>query len=546
MYNKKELLNHQNNGDKIGSRGHPICEFCKHLRFYDDDDLLIHMRDNHFKCHVCEQIDSNIPHWFKDYDSLFRHFKSDHIICPIPECLEKKFIAFGSELDFKAHMIEEHGKFAGNDRTIHSFGNNFGGNRNGFQSQLSTFNIGNDRYQESVSGPQQLHTIEDPENIDIKRMRLIERARHYLPTSSSSTNNDISKFQELNSSFENNKINAFQLIENYKILFQNRSMSEIGIIIEEFSKIIPNGSKNQKDLLREGEKSNFIESEFPALPGSSNFVQQSTIRPSKKQIKPQTQTSSFTRGVRNDINNFPALPHTSSSSPNLLSTFSTRTAMSTRNPIQKTKPKTNINDEFPALPHTQSSTSIKPIVSNTSSSSSQKALPKVNGNDFPALPHTSKPTPTPTPNPKQTLKKKSVKKTIIKPPPQSMTSSSSSSSSSLASSLSSTTLNDTQYQATTTSSSYTTPVQSRNLEFHNNNKGKSKQILTNDFPELPKGKPRAPPLNAPPKHNAWGASHLSLKNDNTSTIGNGNGLDGGTFSQSDKKGKKKLVFRLGL
>lgn len=43
-----------------------------------------------------------------DYDSLELHFRKDHFLCADQECLDKKFIVFESEMDLKAHQLQEH------------------------------------------------------------------------------------------------------------------------------------------------------------------------------------------------------------------------------------------------------------------------------------------------------------------------------------------------------------------------------------------------------------------------------------------------------
>ena len=37
------------------------------------------------------------------------HFRKDHFLCPDQGCLDKKFIVFNSEIDLKAHQLDEHG-----------------------------------------------------------------------------------------------------------------------------------------------------------------------------------------------------------------------------------------------------------------------------------------------------------------------------------------------------------------------------------------------------------------------------------------------------
>ena len=43
-----------------------------------------------------------------NYDALEEHFRKDHYLCADKECLEKKFVVFGSEMDLKAHQLEAH------------------------------------------------------------------------------------------------------------------------------------------------------------------------------------------------------------------------------------------------------------------------------------------------------------------------------------------------------------------------------------------------------------------------------------------------------
>ncbi|KAJ9114719.1 hypothetical protein QFC22_005595 [Naganishia vaughanmartiniae] len=46
---------------------------------------------------------------FRDYLKLEAHFNHSHHPCTEQICLEKKFVVFGSEVDLKAHMVNEHG-----------------------------------------------------------------------------------------------------------------------------------------------------------------------------------------------------------------------------------------------------------------------------------------------------------------------------------------------------------------------------------------------------------------------------------------------------
>ncbi|KAL1405818.1 hypothetical protein Q8F55_007496 [Vanrija albida] len=87
---------------------HPMCEFC-HEGFFGPDELFKHMRDKHEECFVCRQLgDRDV--YFQNYVKLENHFNRDHFPCPNPVCIEKKFQVFGSELDLRAHQMEEHGE----------------------------------------------------------------------------------------------------------------------------------------------------------------------------------------------------------------------------------------------------------------------------------------------------------------------------------------------------------------------------------------------------------------------------------------------------
>ncbi|KAK1830409.1 hypothetical protein QBC39DRAFT_353931 [Podospora conica] len=112
MYTDKELGDHMKLGDAkqgndTGFRGHPLCGFCGE-RFYDSDKLFEHCRDKHERCFICDRRDSRVPHYYRNYNELELHFKSDHFICNDKQCMEKKFVVFESEVDLKGHQLTEH------------------------------------------------------------------------------------------------------------------------------------------------------------------------------------------------------------------------------------------------------------------------------------------------------------------------------------------------------------------------------------------------------------------------------------------------------
>ncbi|KAI9263220.1 hypothetical protein BDA99DRAFT_438441 [Phascolomyces articulosus] len=114
LYTHTQYHKHCKSGDKsfnpnddTGFKGHPECHFCR-VNFYGDDELFEHCRDKHEQCHIC--VSRGIRHeYFADYNSMEKHFKKDHFLCEYRECLDKKFIVFGSDIDLKGHEMEEHG-----------------------------------------------------------------------------------------------------------------------------------------------------------------------------------------------------------------------------------------------------------------------------------------------------------------------------------------------------------------------------------------------------------------------------------------------------
>ncbi|KAG1121281.1 hypothetical protein G6F42_012581 [Rhizopus arrhizus] len=115
LYTSAQLTKHHREGDKefnkddeTGFSGHPECAFCK-IRFFGDDELFVHCRDQHEQCFLCVR-NGNRHEYYANYASLEEHFKSDHCMCLYPQCLEKKFVVFDSPIDLKAHEVEVHGE----------------------------------------------------------------------------------------------------------------------------------------------------------------------------------------------------------------------------------------------------------------------------------------------------------------------------------------------------------------------------------------------------------------------------------------------------
>ena len=95
-------------GDSSGFTGHPLCEFCRPLRFYDIVKLHEHLNKEHYKCHICDTM-GKPNQFFKDYKRLETHFDRAHFMCHDKQCLEARFVVFQNEIDLRAHESSVHG-----------------------------------------------------------------------------------------------------------------------------------------------------------------------------------------------------------------------------------------------------------------------------------------------------------------------------------------------------------------------------------------------------------------------------------------------------
>ncbi|XP_061556336.1 E3 ubiquitin-protein ligase ZNF598 [Phycodurus eques] len=109
-YNRKELARHRAHGDPddTSHRGHPLCKFCDD-RYLDNDELLKHLRKDHYFCHFCDADGSQ--EYYSDYQYLSEHFRETHYLCEEGFCATEQFThAFRTEIDYKAHKASAHSK----------------------------------------------------------------------------------------------------------------------------------------------------------------------------------------------------------------------------------------------------------------------------------------------------------------------------------------------------------------------------------------------------------------------------------------------------
>ncbi|XP_069503421.1 E3 ubiquitin-protein ligase ZNF598 isoform X2 [Ambystoma mexicanum] len=109
-YSRKDLARHRISGDPddTSHRGHPLCKFCDE-RYLDNDELLKHLRRDHYFCHFCDS--DGAQEYYSDYDYLREHFREAHFLCEEGNCSTEQFThAFRSEIDYKAHKTSCHSK----------------------------------------------------------------------------------------------------------------------------------------------------------------------------------------------------------------------------------------------------------------------------------------------------------------------------------------------------------------------------------------------------------------------------------------------------
>ncbi|EGW30363.1 uncharacterized protein SPAPADRAFT_143728 [Spathaspora passalidarum NRRL Y-27907] len=259
LYTARQLQRHQTegDGDDSGFKGHPACKHCHHKnnRYYSEDELKVHIRDKHERCHICDQFDRKNADYYRNYDALYAHFQADHFVCRAPACIEKKFVVFRDDLDLTAHMLKEHGGVGSGSSNRVVIGSN------SHFSQLSTF-------ADRRPGATPVNWNDDEQQTpEIKRKRFEERAKHYLSY-------DPAKYDEfvsLNASFKNKKISASELLSLYKQdLFPDQSSDEMNLLIREFAEFFPTSSELRRDLESVSKDAAITETQnesFPVLGG---------------------------------------------------------------------------------------------------------------------------------------------------------------------------------------------------------------------------------------------------------------------------------------
>ncbi|CDH15901.1 related to LIM domain and RING finger protein YDR266C [Zygosaccharomyces bailii ISA1307] len=235
IYTPNQLRNHQSRGDGEGFKGHPMCAFCSGRRFYSDDELYLHMRDQHEKCHICDRIDPTQPQYFKNYEQLFQHFKSSHYVCTVQSCLDDKFVVFRDEIELQAHILGEHGDIIRGKPKL-------------FQSELSTFIsapsrvIREDGMTSNMNSSRRVTTNSD-DSPEVKKLRLEERAKHYLNGSTT----EMDSFLKLNKEFDKGNLSAEALLNSYNSLFTSPN-ADVYLLVRNLAETYPANSNKYRSL----------------------------------------------------------------------------------------------------------------------------------------------------------------------------------------------------------------------------------------------------------------------------------------------------------
>eukprot|EP00620_Florenciella_sp_RCC1587_P024424 CAMPEP_0182556666 /NCGR_PEP_ID=MMETSP1324-20130603/856_1 /TAXON_ID=236786 /ORGANISM="Florenciella sp., Strain RCC1587" /LENGTH=279 /DNA_ID=CAMNT_0024768593 /DNA_START=226 /DNA_END=1061 /DNA_ORIENTATION=- len=116
-YSKKELDLHNRKGDAAINDDAPIephqkCKFCKGQLFFDELALALHVREKHFRCHLCERrgVDADRL-YYGTYPQMEAHFRESHFLCEHPDCKDRQLEnVFMTEFDLQAHNVNVHFK----------------------------------------------------------------------------------------------------------------------------------------------------------------------------------------------------------------------------------------------------------------------------------------------------------------------------------------------------------------------------------------------------------------------------------------------------
>eukprot|EP01025_Chloroclados_australasicus_P042255 TRINITY_DN44972_c0_g1_i1.p1 TRINITY_DN44972_c0_g1~~TRINITY_DN44972_c0_g1_i1.p1 ORF type:complete len:671 (-),score=46.10 TRINITY_DN44972_c0_g1_i1:840-2852(-) len=82
---------------------HPKCEFCNGLRYFSVREQKAHYQEEHYQCHICERM--GLPDmWLEDVDDLLNHMRANHFTCS--QCSDT--VGFSTADELNAHQQAMH------------------------------------------------------------------------------------------------------------------------------------------------------------------------------------------------------------------------------------------------------------------------------------------------------------------------------------------------------------------------------------------------------------------------------------------------------
>uniref|UniRef100_H3ALQ0 RING-type E3 ubiquitin transferase n=1 Tax=Latimeria chalumnae TaxID=7897 RepID=H3ALQ0_LATCH len=216
-YNRKDLARHRIHGDPddTSHRGHPLCKFCDD-RYLDNDELLKHLRRDHYFCHFCDS--EGAQEYYSFFFFFLKNFKRKVSItiknlCIIESCCDQldffspQMFSGPPKLEKKSSIIFIYffkGVVSGNDYDeVDRFNRHArlgrGGSRGGQQNKRGSWRYNREEEDRDVAAAvrasvaarrqEQKHQLEEKEatNIQKEEMKENEDTRNFKSTLKSNT-----------------------------------------------------------------------------------------------------------------------------------------------------------------------------------------------------------------------------------------------------------------------------------------------------------------------------------------------------------------------
>ncbi|KAF9972020.1 hypothetical protein BGZ73_004924 [Actinomortierella ambigua] len=293
-------LANQNSDEPSGFKGHPECGFCRES-FFGDDELFDHCKKNHEQCFLC--LRHNIRHQYYDkYPDLEHHFQTEHFACQDPECLEKKFVVFDSDLDLRAHEAETHPNSMNRNRrridVQFGYAGEGGSNRRGAGGG-SSGGGGSDRRRGGRQRDSAEHTVQQPQltphqiqQIAVQReMELAQQRKQAAEAAAAATSAAQEGISDL-SIDDASSGNRFQsMLRTRPPPGFGSSLSEPAAIVAPTPTVASRVAANRGSTPRSGSPATQGSSDWPSISAAAASPQQTSSRPSVAAVASQNRSS---------------------------------------------------------------------------------------------------------------------------------------------------------------------------------------------------------------------------------------------------------------